>query len=298
MSKYIPKLKKILVLTPDSIGSTFFQRSLTVFLNLHDIPTKNYHDLANHLANSSLNSLIYTLTTEQHSVVARLSPYRSNEIKKHRDKFFKFCNLYFKDIFIVERCSFESILSYCHTTYRGTTLNVYNKERFKDIQTEPYEIPENVFIEGIKYFEDFYMWVDQYFPIYKKISYGDLVINTNQTYYKTFNIPVKKSPSLEKYNKFNFKRLRDLDLSEYTKDDLLEFIEMNDYIQYLSQKQFLIPERPFPFKKITLQEKFNSIKNLTYLHDIYCKYPSNHLEQVSFEELQTRALKEDLFWTT
>ena len=35
MSKYLDKLKRILVLTPDAIGSTYFQRSLTVYLNYH-----------------------------------------------------------------------------------------------------------------------------------------------------------------------------------------------------------------------------------------------------------------------
>ena len=79
MSKYLPKLKKVLVLTPDGIGSTFFQRSLTLFLNFHGIPTKDYHDLAN-LFSKNINNLVGTLTTATTSTVARASPYRSEKL--------------------------------------------------------------------------------------------------------------------------------------------------------------------------------------------------------------------------
>ena len=77
MSKYLNKLKRILVLTPDGIGSTYFQKSLTVYLNYHGYPTNNYHDLCNFT--TDLRILIETLSTNKTSIVARCSPYRSIE---------------------------------------------------------------------------------------------------------------------------------------------------------------------------------------------------------------------------
>ena len=69
MSSYLPNLKKILVLTPNFIGSAFFQRSITLYLNMQGITTKNHDDLARFAPD--LNSLIGTLNTTTNSIVAR-----------------------------------------------------------------------------------------------------------------------------------------------------------------------------------------------------------------------------------
>ena len=299
MSKYLPKLKKVLVLTPDGIGSTFFQRSLTLFLNFHGIPTKDYHDLAN-LFSKNINNLVGTLTTATTSTVARASPYRSEKFGENKDNYLKVCSMFFTDIFVVDRCSFESALSYCNTHINDGDLNVYDRESYIDnTVNNPYNIPHDYFIKSLKYFEDFYVWVDTYFPKHKKINYTDLVYNTDETYKKLFNVTSDNKLSLVDYNKFNFLRIRDADISSYSKENLINFITINDYIHYLvknnlysdSQRSF------FPFKKITLKEKTKNIKNFKYLLSVYNNYPSNHFKKIDEKQIIQRINREQEFWT-
>ena len=296
MSKYLNKLKRILVITPDAIGSTYFQRSLTMYLNYHGHPTKNYHDLCNFTLN--LPFLIKTLSTDTTNIVARCSPYRSLEFGKDTENYLKFCSYFFTDIFVVSRCSFESVLSYCNT-HRGTgVLNVYSKEQYtQNKNKKPYSIEKNLFIESLKYFEDFYVWVNKYFSNHKVISYTDLINDPDTLFKNEFSISSDKNLSLLAYNEFNTKRVRNKDLTKYSSEQLLKFIEITDYIQYLSKKSFLISDNPFPIKKITLREKLNEISNFKELLDVYNNYPSNHFEKISFQQINDRAVLEDNLWT-
>lgn len=300
MSNYLPKLKKVLVLTPDGIGSTFFQRSLTLFLNFHGIPTKDYHDLATGPSTSIFNNLVGTLTTATTSTVARASPYRSEKFVENKDNYLKFCSMFFTDIFVVDRCSFESALSYCNTNINDGDLNVYDKESYIDnTVNNPYDIPHDYFIKSLKYFEDFYMWVDTYFPNHKKINYTDLVYNTDETYKNLFNVTSDNKLSLVEYNKFNFLRIRDADISSYSKENLINFITINDYIHYLVINNHFpgTGQLSFPFKKITLKEKTKNIKNFEYLLSVYNNYPSNHFKKVDEKQIIQRINKEQEFWT-
>jgi len=296
MSKYLNKLKRILVITPDAIGSTYFQRSLTMYLNYHGHPTKNYHDLCNFTLN--LPFLIKTLSTDTTNIVARCSPYRSLEFGKDTENYLKFCSYFFTDIFVVSRCSFESVLSYCNT-HRGTgVLNVYSKEQYtQNKNKKPYSIEKNLFIESLKYFEDFYVWVNKYFSNHKVISYTDLINDPDTLFKNEFSISSDKNLSLLAYNEFNTKRVRNKDLTKYSSEQLLKFIEITDYIQYLSKKSFLISDNPFPIKKITLREKLNEISNFKELLYVYNNYPSNHFEKISFQQINDRAVLEDNLWT-
>ena len=78
---------------------------------------------------------------------------------------------------------------------------------------------------------------------------------------------------------------------------MLKFIEITDYIQYLSKKGFLTSDHTFPIKKITLKEKVNEINNFNNLLDIYNKYPSNHFEKVNLQQINNRIKLEDSIWT-
>ena len=296
MSKYLNKLKRILVLTPDGIGSTFFQRSLTLYLNYHGCHTKNYHDLCNFT--TDLGVLIQSLSTDRTSTIARCSPYRSTEFHDNTENYLKFCAQFFTDIYVISRCSFESALSY-RNTYHGTgTLNVYSKEQYiENKNKEPWSIKDHKFEQTLKYFEHFYLWVDKYFPNHKKINYTDLVTDTDNLFKKEFNVYSDKELSIVEYNKFNTLRVRDKDLSEYSNDQLLKFMEITDYLQYLTRDDLVVADNRFPIKKITLKEKIEEITNFNHLLEIYNNYPSNHFEKITKQDIKDRVIAEELLWT-
>ena len=95
MSKYLNKLKRILVLTPDSTGSTYFQRSLTLYLNYNNIPCKNYTDISKL---GSLSNIVNTLSKSKLSIIGRASPANVHQ-KDIGDNHLSFCNNFFDDIF-------------------------------------------------------------------------------------------------------------------------------------------------------------------------------------------------------
>jgi hypothetical protein len=240
VSPYLPKLKRVLVLTPDSIGSTFFQRSLTLFLNMNGIPTKNYHDLA--VFAPDLNSLIANLTTSTNSTIARVSPYRSEEFGERKDLYLKFCNIFFTEVYTIDRCSFESAISYCNRRLTDSRLNVYSKKEYLDNEvTTPYGIPIRDFISSLKYFEDFYVWVDKYFPNHKKINHDDIIRNTDTTYRDMFSVYNNLDYSIVDYNKFNFLRVRSQDSDSYLKEKVFNYININEQIQQLVNNKLLPP---------------------------------------------------------
>jgi hypothetical protein len=289
------KLKRILVLTPNSVGSTFFQRSVTLYLNMQGIPTKNYIDLA--MFAPDLNSLIATLTTSTNSIVTRLSPHATEKFVKFKYNFLKFCSMFFTDIYVINRCFFESAISYCNTSMNSGILNVYGKKEYLANITSPYAIPKDNFISSLKYFEDFYVWVDTYFPTHKKINYEDIVYNTDNTYKNIFKLPDNKY-SITDYNKFNFSQVRDKDLDTYSKSSLSNYINVNYCVQDLVANRLLPAEAAFPIKKITLKEKTDNILNFKELLDIYNNYQSNHFTKLTEDQLISRIEKEQLFWTT
>ena len=93
------------------------------------------------------------------------------------------------------------------------------------------------------------------------------------------------------------KRIRNLDTSNFTYNQLLHFIDISDYLDYLIRYNFITTyERKFPFKKITLSEKIKDISNFTELLDVYNNYPSNHFEKVTKKDLIHRKKKEYELW--
>ena len=297
MSSYLPKLKKILILTPDSIGSTFFQRSITLYLNMHGIPTKNYHELAN--MGTSIENLVKTLTTNIYSTVARVSPYRSEEYKSHTGSYLKFCNIFFNDIYVINRCSFESALSYSYRSTIKSPLNVYSKKQYlENTISTPCTIPIDKFKSSLQYFEDFYVWVDNYFPIHTKVNYEDIVYNTDKLCADIFKLDTTSDLSITEYNKFNFLRVRDKDFSNFSQEKMLNYININENIQDLVASGLLGKQNSFPIKKVTLKEKTKNIKNFKELLHTYNNYPSNHFVKITEEQLETRIEKEQIFWTT
>jgi len=300
MSNHINKLKRILVLTPGAIGSNYFKSSLTVYLNYHGHPTKNYHDLCSFT--TDLSYLIQSLSTSKTSTVARCSPYRSVEFGKDTENYLKFCRDFFEDIFVIDRCSFESILSYCntHQPANKTLSNVFNKYQYLENKNKTsYNITTNNFIDSLKYFENFYVWVDKYFTKHKRINHSDLINNPDSLFKKEFNISSNKELSLKEYNKFNTLRIRNKDLNNYSASQLLKFMDITDYIDFLSHQNLLPPNKKFkfPLKKFTLSEKIKDIDNFTELLDIYNSYPSNHLKKVTKDDIINRIEQEYLIWS-
>ena len=90
-------------------------------------------------------------------------------------------------------------------------------ETMPDPKFDNYKLRENKnYSSQLKYFEDFYVWVDKYFPEHKKIKHLDLISNPDKLFEQEFNISSNKELSLKDFNNFNTLRILNAELSNYS----------------------------------------------------------------------------------
>lgn len=287
MSPYLQPLHRLLILTPDSVASTYFQRLTTMYLNLNGITTVNFHDLVNHY-DEGFRKLLRKLTSKQDSVVCRLSQYRLIEVNEPHSSFFKACNLFFQRKFCLRRCSFETALSLSMREYFSHPLNVYSHDQYKHYKenTTPSTIPIDLFIEKLKHIEHHFSWVDKNFTHVEYIDHEDFITDTDLTLKKLFNIENRLDFSFTAINKNIF--LSDRGFSKLNDAS-------SDFLERIKSLENIYPDFPFrvPRKKFTLSEKKVYVSNFDNLLQTYSNYSSNHLEKVTSEDLEKRIVRED-----
>lgn len=289
MSPYLEPLHKVLVLTPDSVASTYCQRVITYYLNHHNYTTVNWHDLINHFS-ENYTSLVNSLCSSQQSIVARLSQYRTHEVNEPHKSFLKSCDIYFKKKIVPRRCSFETALSRSMKEYFNHPLNVYSKSNFKQIfySTNPADIPLHIFDKQLKHIEDHYIWVESNFTYLTYVPHEDLIYDTDNTLTSIFGY-TSDELNLTDLNKNIFLQYR---------DKAKKSKEFEQYETYCNSIRNQFPNFPCTLsaKKFTLSEKLTKVKNFDELYEFYSSKTSNHLETVSKSELSNRSTKEDKFF--
>lgn len=290
MSPYLQPLHRLLLLTPDSVSSTYFQRLITLYLNLNGITTVNFHELVNHYDEGFIK-LLRKLTSQQTSVVCRLSQYRLAEVNERHNPFYKACNLFFQRKFCLRRCSFETALSLSMCKYFSHPLNFYTYEQYKEYKdnTTPAIIPVDLFIEKLKHIEYHFSWVDKNFTHVEYVDHEAFITNTDLILEKLLNIENRSDFSFTAINKNIFLLDRGLSKRSEASSTLLEQIRSLENIY---------PDFPFrvPRKKFTLSEKKVYALNFDDLLETYSNYPSNHLEKITSEDLEKRSAREDKYF--
>ena len=289
MSPYLNPLHKVLILTPDSVASTFCQRLITYYLNHHKHTTLNWHELINHFSENYI-VLLSSLSASQQSIVARLSQYRLSGINLPHNNFLKGCDIFFKKKIVPRRCSFETALSLSMRFHFNHPLNVYSEEAFKEVfyTTKPSDIPIEIFDSQLRHLERHYVWVDSKFTDLIYVSHEDLIFDTDSTLNNIFGY-VSNDLNLTDLNKNMFLYYRGLaDKSE-------DFKKYEEYSESLKNK---FPQFPFSLsaKKFTLSEKLSKVKNFNELYDYYSSETSNQFEAVSKSDLNNRIIQEDKFF--
>lgn len=290
MSPYLQPLHRFLILTPDSVASTYFQRLITIYLNLNGIRAVNFHELVNHF-DDGFFKLIRKLTSQQTSVICRLSQYRLAEVNEPHKHFLYACNMFFHRKFCLRRCSFETALSLSMCEYFSHPLNVYTYDQYKAHLNNltPDVIPVDIFLKNIEHLENHYAWVDKNFPQVEYIDHEEFISNTDLTLEKILNIENNSDLSFTEVNKNIF--LSDRGLSKLN-DTSLNFLER------IKSLECAYPNFPFTMshKKLTLSEKKIYALNFDNLLQTYSNYPSNHLEKVTPEDLEKRIAREDKYF--
>lgn len=181
----------VLILTPDSVGSTFLQRTLTVYMQMCDFdrPVINLHELTNGLIkyfspdfnqeilgkkddswgyHQSLNQIVHLLGSVDHYKTSRLAQYH---IKRRQDNindqipFYDYLNDNFYIISCRRQNVFEHAVSRTLAKVTGK-LNVYTPgekiDTFIDLYKNKIKLDQESLLKSLEDYADYLSWCDHF----------------------------------------------------------------------------------------------------------------------------------------
>ena len=184
--------KKLLILTPDGVGSTLLQRAICVFGNIED-KWINTHELTNGLSYSidgilykdnshgysqSLSDIILLLEKNNNNIIVRLAHYHLIARKDSLEELNKFYT-YLNNNFIIISCHRKNILEYAMSwAIRDlkSTLNVYSfEEKFKIHPTnDKFNLDTSFIIKKLNDYQNYIFWINDNFNNIINFYYEDI----------------------------------------------------------------------------------------------------------------------------
>jgi hypothetical protein len=214
----------VLLLTPDRVGSTLLQRTLTIYMlrrgfekpviNLHELtngielyynPVLNQEVLGKPQATGwayyqKLEEITDLLKSVDHYKTSRLAHYH---IKKRGDtldeqiKFYEYLNKNFFIISCRRKNVFEHALSWVIQSH-SKELNVYSPEQkivvFDEIYKQGITAQETGFIKYLNAYRDYMEWSDKFFNVQSYFNYEDS-INDLENYILNLDFMKKENNS-------------------------------------------------------------------------------------------------------
>lgn len=288
-----------LILTPDGVGSTILQRILTMNLYLENVKVKNTHELLNGLSivdgvaekkwdpnyGQSLEEIkkILNESSPSTTLVSRMAKYHI-DIRKDNNKdqkmFYDFLNQKYDYMIMCERKNiFEYAMSWSIRIKSGV-LNVYNKEdRDKVLSVD--SVDEEQFLKKCKEYVDYTYWVEENFPKVNKVTYEDMLTNSDDVLYKISGYKdsfVKNFGSTMKdifkheYDAFNY-ITKDQEQTALTKDQIKSLTKYRLLAKKLINEKIIVS---MPLKNTTLKDKQAQIKNFNSCLDMFYTFAKNH----------------------
>ena len=313
-------MKNYLVLTPDGVGSTYLQRSLTVYLNLAGIDYTNTHELLNglELVNGGLrknfeygysqtaDQIVQLLESNTGNIVSRIANYhikrRLLEQQEDYTDFYKTCNQKFNTIIMCERDPFEYALSWSIRHITGK-LNTYSIQ--EQIEAHPhdkkYDINLEFFLSKLDHYSSYTYWVADNFEIDKHVKYNNLITNhTEVLQYVTdleYNIDADFNINFTDYSNvmYNITKFIETKDSKFLVDKSKGIATVKLYllIQKLVKENKLIST--VPLKMNTLNDKMLKTKNFPKVLDTYNKWTqkTNQFLPISSDLLKESVKREN-----
>jgi hypothetical protein len=212
----------VLILTPDSVGSTLLQRVLTIYMqfNKFDKPVINLHELTNGLEKyhntefkidairkpldrtswgfyQSLDDITTMLKSVNHYTVARVAQYH---MKNRGDSLEDQLNFYryLNDNYYIISCRRDNVLEQALSwALRKVTkkTNVYSADEKFDSFSGMYKDPINVdirsFVNDLNNYKEYIEWCDKFFDISSFFVYEEHTTSIDDF---IMNLPIFKNP--------------------------------------------------------------------------------------------------------
>lgn len=311
-------MKSKLVIATFSSGSTYLQRSATVWLRtLHDPRTVNPHELLNGIGHHPDGYLIKQwmdvnaqstaeiqrlLENNITPVVARLS-YDHLLLRKddpeQLQKFYKFLNDYF-DIYVSRR---DNLFDYglCWAIRRCTDRepafqinNVHTPEdRIKLYGQRTFRVDPTLILGQAEKYLEYLKWVDVNFPTAQPVHYRDLEINIDSVLQQLF--PASKNMAdcfgltIAQYTRIAY-NISNGNIKHYTPEIIALWEKMKKYLDELCEQQVLLDS--IPIKSTNMQDKLTKVSNMDECLESYNNWAKTCLHDaptISAQELWTMA---------
>jgi len=201
----------VIILTPDRVGSTLLQRTLTVYMlrkgfnkpvvNLHELTNgleKYYnHDLEMEMLHKpedgngwgyyqSLNEVVELLNSVDHYKTSRLAHYhikRREDSIKDQLKFYEYLNKNFYIISCRRKNMFEHVLSWVIQS-QSKRLNIYRpdekQKRFKNIYEHGITANKETIEIKLNDYKEYIEWTNKHFDVQSYFNYEDSINNIEE----------------------------------------------------------------------------------------------------------------------
>jgi hypothetical protein len=284
---------KILILTPDGVGSTLLQRILAMGMHLENIDVVNHHELTNGIkleANVIRKdwSLKYSQTLKQIqelleksdntvSTISRLAKYHLDirqDSQSEQKQFYEYLKKNYNKIISCRRKNiFEYAMSWSIRNESGI-LNIYSRiDKQKVLQVK--KVNELFFDKKCQEYVDYVRWADEHFPDSMDIYYEDMVIAADKTFEKilgTKDTFLKKFKApLSEILKTEYEFLND---EQPTQGPLYKkLFEYKMLSRELIDKGIILNQ---PIKNTTLSDKRKNIANFDQCLERFRQFAKNH----------------------
>jgi len=284
--------KKLLILTPDGVGSTLLQRAMCIFGNINE-KWINPHELTNGLIydsdllckdyslgyTQSLVEIVDLLERNNNNLIVRLAHYHLIN-RKDLENELKYFYQYLNNNFIIISCHRKNILEYAMSwAIRDlkNTLNVYSfQEKFVvHPETDRFTLDIEFIDKKLNDYQNYIFWLNDNFKhvvnfYYEDINTIDSFISSILEYEPTtfsnkFNIKISDYCLLSSKNK--------QELKSYKKTTLMSLVAIKIFSQNLVNKKFMI--NGMPLKMNNFNNKISKCLNFNEVLQTYNIWASN-----------------------
>lgn len=296
--------KKILILTPDGVGSTLLQRAACAYGNLKEIWI-NPHELTNGLTNKngwlqkdwslsytqSLNEISNLILHEKNNMIVRLAHYH---ILKRKDSPIEAHNFYaaLNENFEIISCHRRNIIEYAMSwAIRDlkNTLNVYSYDEKKKVHpaNDSFELNEKFIIKKLNDYLNYERWLFDNFNIKHKFYYENILsideffasnlFNQGERFENQFGISLKDYCLLSNKHKDQ--------LNTINKQELKSLIKLKIYFDKLVHLGYM--PNTLPLKMNSFSTKIRKTKNFNSVLQTYNQWTktTNEHKELTQEDI-------------
>jgi hypothetical protein len=306
-------MRKILILTPDGVGSTLLQRAACAWGNLTDVWI-NPHELTNGLVvkdgflqkdwslgySQSLSEITSLISQEKENLVVRLASYHivaRKDSETDRSYFYDFLNSNFDIITCHRHNVFEYSMSWAIRDLKKT-LNVYSYNQKEQIhpQTDTFELDPEFITRTLNNYSDYERWINDNFSVKQKFYYEDILSLDH-----FLDSMIGGSDDIFK-NKFGLSLAEYCIFSNHNKDQL-RFLDSKTVRSMISLRRYFnqlveLGRMPttLPLKMNSFESKIRKTKNFNEILDTYNSWARNKNDHLEIDEVRlSELIKKDPF---